>query len=710
MTPSNDFFTIHSANSSLVVDCRSNAPAILYWGKRLSANTTPGMLALMATGQRAQARVDKEAPVSLSPESGAGFPGDAGIQVHRDGRQWGVYSQLQSATAADNHLEIVSVCKVTDIRIRHRISLDQDSDVLRASTEIVNTGTSTLSVDACHAPCIPLPAHIEDVIGFEGRWANEFQLRRLKRSAGVYLRENRAGRTSHDCFPGVVLHAAGTDESHGDAYGLHLAWSGNHRFRVESLPSGDACAQMGELLLPGELRLAPGESYCSPVLHGAFSANGLSAMSRCFHAFVRSRLRDQRMRGKVKPVHFNTWEALYFDLSPESLCRLADEAAAVGAERYVLDDGWFRNRNADNAGLGDWFVDADVFSEGLGPVVAHVNSLGMEFGLWIEPEMVNPDSDLYRAHPDWALNLSPAPLLMSRNQLVLDLTRPEVCEYLFERIDALLTEYAITYLKWDMNRNLDQPGDAEGRAVTHRQTLALYDLLARVRAAHPAVEIESCASGGARADFGVLAYTDRIWTSDSNDALDRLRIQRGFSFFFPLDVMGAHVGPDECHITGRRLRMAMRAGVAMMGDMGIEANLLEMDDAEKAELRAAVELHKQHRSLLFSGDLVRLETENFESAFGVVSAEKDNAIYSYALLDSHPRIRPGRLRFQGLCPETLYRVSTIWPGQPEVYSESVLDVMDGATVSGEALMNAGMQLPVLKPETLILLHLTATAP
>ena len=710
MTSAKDFYTLHSANSSLVVDCRANAPAILYWGKKLSAGTTPAMLALLATEQSAQARVDREAAVSLSPEAGAGYPGSAAIQVHREGRQWGIVSTLRSVSEKNGQLAFVSDCESAGLEIHHVLELDPESDVLSATTEIVNTGTTPLAVDACNAPCIPLPPHIAQIIGFEGRWANEFQRRRVNRFAGTYLRENRGGRTSHDSFPGVVLHAADTSEAGGDTYGLHLAWSGNHHVRVESLPSGDAGAQLGELFLPGEMSLAPGERYRTPVLHGAFSGDGLSGMSRCFHRFVRGRLCDPRMRNKLKPVHFNTWEALYFDLSTESLCKLADEAAAVGAERFVLDDGWFRNRHADNAGLGDWYVDDQVFPQGLGPVVEHVNELGMEFGLWVEPEMVNPDSDLYRAHPDWALNLSPAPLKMSRNQLVLDLTRSEVSDYLFERLDALLKEYPITYLKWDMNRNLDQPGDAEGRAATHRQTLAFYALLARVRAAHPDVEIESCASGGARADFGVLAHTDRIWTSDSNDALDRLQIQRGFSYFFPAEIMGAHVGPDECHITGRRLGLAMRAGVALLGDMGIEANLFEMNDAEKAELRAAVELHKKHRQLLFSGDLVRLETESFESAFGVVAQERDEAIFSYALLDSHPRSRPGRLRFDGLDPGQLYTVSLIWPGKIESYSESILDVIDGARVSGDALMNAGMQLPVLRPETLILLHLTGAAP
>jgi alpha-galactosidase len=704
------FYELRSRNSSLVIDCRSNAPAILYWGAKLSGGTTPEMLALLATGQRAQARADTEAPLALSPETGAGFPGDAGIQVHRAGRHWGVYSRLTAVTEpGDNQLELTSECSAADIEITHFLSLDHESDVLSASTQLRNTGSTALSVEACHAPCIPLPMNLDRILGFEGRWANEYQLRQVHRFAGSYLRENRGGRTSHECFPGVVLHCDSANESHGEVYGLHLGWSGNHRVRVETLPSGKTCAQLGELFMPGEMTLEPGERYRSPCLYGVHTHDGFSGMSRSFHRFVRSQLCDERMRNKLKLVHFNTWEALYFDMSPASLCKLADEAAAVGVERFVLDDGWFRMRHADNAGLGDWFVDEQVFPDGLGPVIDHINALGMEFGLWVEPEMVNPDSDLYRAHPDWALNLAPAPLLMSRNQLVLDLTRPEVGEYLFERIDALLTEYPITYLKWDMNRDLDQPGGADGRAVTHAQTLAFYSLLKRVRDAHRTVEIESCSSGGARADFGVLAHTDRIWTSDSNDALDRLNIQKGFSFFFPAELMGAHVGPDECHITGRRISLAMRAGVALMGSMGIEANLFEMCDDDKAELKAAVNLHKKHRKLIFAGDLVRLDMESCETAFGIVSRQRDEAIFSYALLDTHPRSRPGAIRLQGLQGDANYRVSIIWPREPQGFSTSILDVIDGATVTGDALMHAGMQLPVLKPESLLLIHLEKQA-
>ena len=711
------FYTVHSLHCSLVIDCRgsgdgyeTHGPAILYWGPRLGVETTAEMLALMATRQEAQACMPEEAPIALSPELGAGFQGNAGIQVHREGMQWATYTKVESVTQdSGGGLTIISVCLASHIKVAHRLALDEQSDVLTATTELTNIGDSTLWVDQCNAPTIPVPMHYNKILGFAGRWGNEFQRQPVDRFMGTYLRENRSGRTSHDSFSGVILHTEQTNEGARAAYGLHLGWSGNHQIRVEEQFVGRAYAQMGELFLPGELSLEPNKSYCSPTLYGASTQRGLSSLSQCFHRYIRSHLRDSRSTEKPRPVHFNTWEAMYFDLSLERLCTLADEAAAVGAERFVLDDGWFENRRSDSAGLGDWFVDETVFPQGLSPLIDHVQAKGMEFGLWVEPEMVNPDSDLYRAHPDWILSagsgLGSVPLLLARNQLVLDLTRPEVEDYLFNCIDGLLSQYAISYLKWDMNRALYQPSGSKGRAVTHYQTLALYQLLTRIRQAHPTVEIESCASGGGRADFGILAHTDRIWTSDTNDALDRLRIQNGFSLFFPAELMGAHVGPKNCHITGRSINMATRAGVAMFGHMGIEANLLCMEESEKDELKAAVALHKQHRQLIHSGDLVRLESGDNENSFGVISRDRHQALFSYALLDSHRNSAPGRLCFSGLDPEAQYEINIVWPLKPSSISTSILDVINGAVISGDALTNFGVQLPIILPQSLLIFYI-----
>lgn len=706
MAPSiKSFYALHSRNCSLVIDCRGNAPAILYWGSRLSEATSPDMLSLLATRQELQACQAQEALITLSPEAATGFMGSPGVQMHRSGRQWAIYAKTKSVNLVDNQLTIISQCHGAEIQLTHCLALHASTDVLTATTAITNIGSAALWLDRCDAPCIPLPMRYNKILGFTGRWANEFQQVSIDRFPGAYVRENRSGRTSHDSFPGVVVHTEDTNESSGSAYGLHLGWSGNHQLRIEEQHTGQAYAQLGELFFPGEMSLEPGEKYCSPTLYGTSTAHGFSAISESFHGYVRASLTDKRVRNKVRPVHFNTWEAVYFDLSYDRLCELADVAAEVGAERFVLDDGWFKNRKSDKAGLGDWFVDNTVFEDGLGPLIDHVKAKNMEFGLWVEPEMVNPDSDLYRAHSDWVLNADPAPLILSRNQLVLDLTRTEVQTYLFERLDALLTEYSISYLKWDMNRAVYQPNNQGGRAVGHYQTNALYTLLGRLRAAHPAVEIESCSSGGGRADFGILGFTDRIWTSDSNDALDRLRIQKGFSMFFPAEVMGAHIGPGVCHITGRILSMETRAGVAMFGHMGIEANLLEMDDDQTETLKAGVALHKKHRQLIHSGNLVRLNTQSNENGFGIIAQDGGEALFSYTQLDSLSHSVGGRLQFIGLDSNCLYQVSIVWPQEPKSYSTSILDVINGSVISGEALTKAGIQLPIMHPASLLVFHL-----
>jgi alpha-galactosidase len=468
---------------------------------------------------------------------------------------------------------------------------------------------------------------------------------------------------------------------------------------------------MGELFFPGEMTLDPGETYRTPHVHAGFSSEGFSALSQKFHHQVRTTVMDNRIRRKPRPVHYNTWEAVYFDHDPGRLSALVEAAAEVGVERFILDDGWFGSRRNDRSGLGDWFVSEDVYPEGLAPLIAHVKRHDMEFGLWFEPEMVNPDSALYRAHPDWVLRAPGVEQVPSRHQYVLDLTRVEVSDYVFERLDALLQEYEIDYIKWDMNRDIHHPGSV-GRPAAHRQTLAVYALIDRLRQAHPALEIESCASGGGRADYGVLQRTDRIWTSDSNDALDRQAIQRGASHFFPLEVMGAHVGPATCHITGRKLRMALRIATALFGHMGLELDLLAASERDLTLLRAGIRLHKQNRTLLHSGHLHRLETPVHVSAMGVVATDRSEALWSWCNLTGHKDTLPGRFRAVGLDPAASYRVRIVWPIAVRTISRpSVLEALDlegeGVILSGEALMQVGLQVPLMLPETCLIYHFEA---
>ncbi|WP_282110910.1 alpha-galactosidase [Shewanella algicola] len=701
------FVLLNGQHTSLVVDCSNKTPAILYFGKKLSSKTTYDMMKQLSTRQEAKCSVVIEAPISLSPLMGEGFTGAPGIEVFDNNIAWSIGGTLTSVTQPSaNEAIFESIDSLRHLSVKHHLTLDPHSDVLSATTELTNLGSSTVNVNWCAAPTIPMPLHIDQIMSFEGRWSNEFQRKSFDMFLGSFVRENRKGKTSHDNFPGMVMHNKLTHEQGGECYGFHLGWSGNHKMRAELLAEGRSYAQLGELLMPGELALAPNESYTSPTLYTAYSNQGFSGLSHHFHQFVRQSLITDKVRQKPRPVHYNTWEGIYFDHDVAVLQSLATQAADIGAERFVLDDGWFKGRRGDFAGLGDWTVDREIYPDGLQPLIDHVNNVGMEFGLWFEPEMVNPDSDLYRNHPEWALQTAGNEQLKFRKQLVLDMTNPAVTDYLFNAINDILVEYPqIVYIKWDMNRDLNHAGNLAGKPAVHQQTLAAYALIERLKQAHTHVEIESCSSGGARVDYGVLRYTDRVWTSDSNDALDRLTIQRGCSFFFPAEVMGAHVGPRDCHITGRNISIAMRAAVAFFGHMGIEMDPRELTDDERQQLQQIIKLHKQHRQLIHSGKLVRLNTDGDSINFGIVNAEQSQGLFAYNSVKETQRTNPPKFHFAGLDADKDYKLSLVWPAGFSFYSQSILSVIENQTFSGEALMTFGMQLPITFPQTSLIFEL-----
>jgi alpha-galactosidase len=707
MKPSQDIIQLNSKNTTLVINCQNKTPAISYYGQKLSQQSSTQMISLLATRQEAKCSVVVEAPISLSPLLGQGFTGAPGLEVTNSDIAWSTGGELEVILQTENNKVVFeSIDSVRKIKIIHTLHLDETSDVLSASTEVVNLSNAPLNINWCAAPTIPLPDHLTKIMSFEGRWSNEFQRKSMDLFLGSFVRENRKGKTSHDNFPGIVMHTPYTNEQSGECYGFHLGWSGNNKIRAELLPEGRSYVQCGELLLPGEVELLPQQSYVSPVLYTSYSGNGFSGLSSGFHHYVRTKLLSAELKRKARPVHYNTWEGIYFDHDVDVLKQLAEKASALGAERFVLDDGWFKGRKGDNAGLGDWVVDKEVYPDGLQPLIDKVNDCGMEFGLWFEPEMVNPDSDLYRAHPDWILATEGNEHLPFRNQLVLDLTRQEVVDHLFNAIDDMLSEYPqIKYIKWDMNRDINHAGNAIGKPAIHQQTHALYQLIDRLRTQHPSVEIESCASGGSRVDYGVLAHTDRVWTSDSNDALDRLSIQRGCSFFFPAEVMGSHVGPRDCHITGRHIKMEMRAAVAFFGHMGMEMDPRELTEEEQKLLSQAVALHKKHRQLIHSGELIRLDSDGDSINFGLVNQEKSKGLFAYNSVKETQRTTPPKFRFSGIDATKTYQLSLIWPIIAHEYSPSVLSIVEGQAFTGEVLMQFGMQLPVLFPQSSLIFEL-----
>ncbi len=496
----------------------------------------------------------------------------------------------------------------------------------------------------------------------------------------------------------------GFGEWHGEVWGVHVAWSGNHRMLADCMPDGRRYVQGGELLHPGEICLEPGESYDAPSIVATYSADGLTPASWGFHRSLRAL---DVHPDTARPVLLNTWEAVYFDHSTQRLQELASSAAALGIERFVLDDGWFGARRDDHRGLGDWWVSPEVYPDGLGPLIAHVRSLGMEFGIWVEPEMVNPDSDLFRAHPEWALVTEGYPPVLGRRQLVLNLAHPDAFAHVLGQLDALLRDHEVQYVKWDMNRNHVQGSGSDGAAGTHAQTLAFYALLDTLRSRHPDVEFESCASGGGRIDLEVLRRAERVWTSDCNDPLERQTIQWGATMLLPAEVMGAHIGPTRSHTTGRMHSLAFRAVTAFFGHLGVEWNVLGLSDDEREQLAAVVALHQRFRPLLHSGDGVRFDPvlngqQPSSHAYGVYAVDRREALVAHVQLTSGMSLVPPPLRLPGLLPDTSYRVTQVpLPGSNLVLPASEL------TLTGRQLAVHGIQLPRQHPESGLLLHLVA---
>ncbi len=683
-------------------------PRILYWGGLLPKNEQPASLARALVRPALQGGLDDAVPLTLSPSLVNGFPGQPALSGHRKGRHALPGFQDVEVTQGESSWNVLARDSAAGLTLQIAIALAPDSNVLTMNTRLTNDGASDYDLQWCAAATLPIPACHEEILSFRGRWCGEFQTARRRAPVGTLMRENRRGRTSHDSFPAMILGTEGFNETNGTVLGAHLAWSGNHRVLHERLPDGTRQLQMGELLLPGEVMLAPGESYQSPDVCFSVSDKGLGGLSHNFHSFLRAELLPEQTR-KPRPVTLNTWEAVYFDHAPEKLSRLAQLAAKVGVERFVLDDGWFKDRNDDRTSLGDWVLDEKKYPHGLEPLINEVEGLGMEFGLWVEPEMVNPDSDLFRAHPDWVLHLESLQEPTGRYQHVLNLTKPEAAQYLFESLDTLLKAYPIRYLKWDMNRDLSHQADGQS-FVTGQQTKALYALIDRLRESHPSVEIESCASGGGRADYGILRRTHRIWASDSNDAHDRQSIQQGFSLFFPPEVMGAHIGPMHCHTTGRRLDLDFRAITAFFGHFGLEADLSQLSDDELAKVAAYVALHKEWRSVLHNGQVLRQVLEDGRALlFGVLSDDRAHAIVSYAVMEQTRDALTAPLRISGLDPERFYRVCAFnQPNNPGRRMKNMPDALfDGSLIhTGSAIAGSGIQIPVLDPDTALLLQIS----
>ncbi|WP_219511440.1 alpha-galactosidase [Nonomuraea ceibae] len=664
--------------TTLLLDFDGHAlPRVLHWGVELpEADAVP--------------RAENAFPLlPLEADGWLGRPGLAGDRAGQFPHLRLRRTEQTTIGAADAEAGVAVACEL----------IMDEHGVLRMRHQVRNDGDSPYTVAALRA-VLPVPDEATELLDLTGRWGNERAPQRHSFGYGTHGREGRQGRPGHDAATLLVAGTPGFGFRHGQVWAVHVGWSGGCEYYAERHPDFPGVLAGGELLASGEVRLAPGETYTSPWVYFIHSAEGLDGISARLHGHLRARPGHPT---SSRLVHLNTWEAVYFDHDLHRLKKLADTAAGIGVERFVLDDGWFTGRRNDKAGLGDWQVDAEAWPDGLHPLVDHVRSLGMEFGLWVEPEMVNLDSELARAHPDWVLAAPGRLQRPVRNQHVLDLIHPGAYAYVRDSLDALLKEYDIAYLKWDHNRPLVEAVH-EGTAAVRRQTLATYALIDELRARHPGVEIESCASGGGRVDLGILERTDRVWASDTNDPVDRQHIQRWTGLLLPPELVGTHVGPATTHVTGRTTRLSFRCATALFGHAGIEWDITACEEDELAELAAWTAAYRRLRGLLHSGTTVRVDhPDPSVLVHGVVSANRDRAVFCYAQVGTSVAATPLRLRLPGLDPGTRYHVSVC----PELHTHSAFQAPDG-TFSGQVMSAVGLPLPRLLIADAVVLEIEAT--
>ncbi|MBA2531024.1 MAG: alpha-galactosidase [Nocardioidaceae bacterium] len=699
-----DVVSLHRSGVSVVLGMRRNAlPTVLHWGADLGEGHLDALVTVTEPPVPHSA-LDTSTRVGLLPEYADGFAGRPGLQVLRAGRgtSWSprfrdVHVDVEASKAA-----VHATDPDTGLGLTSNLVLEA-SGLLRMRHRIINLAHDPVWVLALNT-VLPVPVRAAEVLDLTGRWSRERSPQRRPFYDGAVVRESRRGRTGHDASLLMAAGTAGFSFETGQVWAVHVAWSGDHVTYAERLPEGHSVLGGGELLGPGEIELAPGESYDSPWLLASWSDAGLNGVSARWHDWLRSRPSHPQ---RPRPVVLNTWEAVYFDHDLIRLRELAAHAAAVGVERFVLDDGWFRGRRDDLRALGDWTVDTETWPQGLHPLAERVRDLGMEFGLWVEPEMINPDSELARAHPEWMLRGRETLPPSWRHQQVVDLALPPAYAFIRDALLALLDEYDIAFLKWDHNRDLIDVAHG-GRPAVHRQTLAFYAMLEELKRAQPGLEIESCASGGGRVDLEVLQRTQRIWASDCNDPLERQLIQRWTGMLVPPELIGCHVGAPTSHTTGRTHTLGFRASTAFFGHFGVEWDLTRASDVDRAELAEWIALHKRERELLHCGRMVVADSADPSmTVHGVVAIDAATAVFAVTSLATSTGSVPAPIRLPGLDPDRTYQVETI--GQPPLYSAPPAGWVgaDPIEVGGRILLLVGLAVPALRPETTLLLKVTA---
>ena len=584
-------------------------------------------------------------------------------------------------------LELELADEVAGLTITLLYTIFAESGALARSARLSNIGGQRLNVlRALSASVDVRPATELDMLHLHGAWARERSVDRRPLQHGITAIESRRGASGHMDNPFIALLASSADEHQGDVYGVNLVYSGSFAAQAEVEQYGTVRLSIGINPFDFSWLLMPGESFQTPEAIMVYAPDGLGGMSRIYHRLYRTRLCRGRFRDEPRPILINNWEGTYFDFDAEVIERIARAGSELGIELFVLDDGWFGKRSNDTSSLGDWFVNRDKLPEGMDGLGQRVRKLGMQFGLWFEPEMVSPDSELYRAHPDWCLHVPGRRRSEARNQLVLDFSRDDVCEEIVRQVSDMLRTAPITYVKWDMNRHMSEIGSAllpaeRQRETAHRYMLGLYKVLERITGEFPHVLFESCSGGGGRFDPGILYYMPQTWTSDNTDAVSRLGIQYGTSIVYPLSSIGAHVSAVPNHQMHRMTSLDMRGDVAMSGNFGYELDLTKLSDEEKETVKKQVAFYKDIRGLVQTGDLYRLLSpfEGNETAWMIVAPDKSEAVVGWFRVLAQPNDAPSSLRLHGLDADADYEL------QGEAGERRVF--------GGDRLMYAGMPLP-----------------
>ena len=585
-------------------------------------------------------------------------------------------------------LEITLLDPILDLEVKLLYTAFRDVDVITRSLRVTNRGgrEEAIYLTKVLSACLDMDNADYSLLTLHGSWARERRVQYRKIGYGKQGSFSERGETSHQEHPFAALTSPNVTQSCGEVYAMHFVYSGNFELQAGLDQFDQVRLVMGINPYHFTWKLGAGETFQAPEVVMVYSDAGLGRMTRTFHDLYRSHLIRSAWRDRKRPILINNWEGTYFNFNTEKLLAIAAGAAKLGIEMLVMDDGWFGNRYDDNRALGDWFVNEEKLPGGLAYLAGEVNKLGMKFGIWMEPEMISPDSDLYRAHPDWAIQVPGRVPGLARNQLVLDLTRREVLEYVWGRMQAILDSANIAYIKWDMNRQLSDIGsahlasDAQGE-LYHRYVLAVYELQERLHTHYPDLLIENCSGGGARFDPGMLYYSPQIWCSDDTDAIERLSIQEGTALIYPLSTMGAHVSDCPNHTVGRVTPFQTRGHVALAGTFGYELDITRLSEQEREQIPQQVAMYHRCNDLVRTGDYYRLasygENRQFD-CWQVNSKDGKQALVTFVQVMGRANCHSRRVRLQGLNPQASYR-----------------DEQTNAVYGGDALMYAGLPIPNL---------------